>query len=130
MKLSRGMKNAGAKKTETPAPIMKTAATAQTQTVSPAAKPAKPTGNGLRTVTIEAKIDVGFGNTLYLRGEGRGLSWDRGIPLTCVDGSTWKWTSEAEEQLKFKLLLNDSVWAQGEDLIAAPGQKVEVAPAF
>jgi hypothetical protein len=83
-----------------------------------------------KTVTIEAKIDVGFGNALYLRGEGPGLSWDTGIPLKCVDSSTWKWSGLANNTLKFKLLLNDSVWSKGEDLTAAPGQKVEVAPAF
>src|SRR5579872_5239985 len=44
--------------------------------------------NGAEPVTIEAKIDVGFGNTLYLRGEGPGLSWTQGVPLTCVDGKT------------------------------------------
>ena len=80
--------------------------------------------------TIEAKIDVGFGNNLFLRGQGAGLSWDRGIPLTCVDGKTWQWSGKAADKLTFKLLLNDSVWAKGADLVAAPGQKVEVAPAF
>ena len=80
--------------------------------------------------TIEAKIDVGFGNNLFLRGQGAGLSWDRGIPLTCVDGKTWQWSGKADDKLTFKLLLNDSVWAKGADLVAAPGQKVEVAPAF
>jgi len=90
-------------------------------------------GNGhavSKTVTIEAKIDVGFGNTLYLRGDGQGLTWEQGVPLTCVDGSTWKWSGPAEGAVRFKLLLNDSVWSKGEDLVAAPGQKVEVAPAF
>lgn len=90
-------------------------------------------GNGhssSQPVIIEAKIDVGFGNTLYLRGEGLGLSWTQGVPLTCVDGKTWKWTGEATEQLKFKLLLNDQVWSQGEDLVATPGQKLEISPAF
>ena len=83
-----------------------------------------------RPVTIEAKIDVGFGNMLYLRGEGLGLSWTQGVPLTCVDGKTWKWTGETTQQLKFKLLLNDNVWSQGEDLVAIPGQKLEISPAF
>lgn len=86
--------------------------------------------NGGKTVTIEAKIDVGFGNKLYLRGEGHGLSWNQGVPLTNVDSSTWKWSGEADANLKFKLLLNDCVWSKGEDLVATPGQKVEVAPAF
>lgn len=101
-------------------------------------KPAVPTTtassgsarNGAKPVTIEAKIDVGFGNMLYLRGEGLGLSWSQGVPLTCVDGKTWKWTGETTGQLKFKLLINDEVWSQGEDLVATPGQKLEISPAF
>jgi len=79
---------------------------------------------------IEAKIDVGFGNQLFLRGQGPGLSWDRGIPLECVDSKTWRLTFPAEEKLLFKLLLNDSVWAKGEDLAVTPGQRVEITPAF
>jgi len=86
--------------------------------------------NGSKTVTIEAKIDVGFGNTLYLRGEGKGLSWNEGIPLTCVDSSTWKWSGPADEALRFKLLLNDNVWSKGEDLVAAPGDQLRIAPTF
>jgi hypothetical protein len=105
-----------------------------TETAAPATKPAETTTGSARSsaqpVTIEAKIDVGFGNTLYLRGEGLGLSWTQGVPLTCMDGKTWKWTGETKEQLKFKLLINDQVWSQGEDLVATPGQKVEISPAF
>lgn len=81
-------------------------------------------------MTIEAKIDVGFGNALYLRGEGPGLDWNHGIPLVCVDGSTWKWSGEASDKLKFKLLLNDTVWSQGQDLEARPGQRLQISPAF
>lgn len=106
-----------------------------------AAKPVKPVvptvtassgsaRNGAKPVTIEAKIDVGFGNMLYLRGEGLGLSWSQGVPLTCVDGKTWKWTGETTGQLRFKLLINDEVWSQGEDLVATPGEKLEISPAF
>lgn len=73
---------------------------------------------------------MGFGNSLYLRGEGQGLSWNQGIPLACVGSLTWKWSGPAAEKLKFKLLLNDSIWSKGEDLVVGPGEKVEVAPAF
>ena len=51
----------------------------------------------------------------------------RFIPLTNVDGSTWQWSGEADEKLKVKLLLNDAVWQKGEDLVVAPGEKVQVA---
>lgn len=80
--------------------------------------------------TIEAKIDVGYGNNLFVRGEGPGLSWDKGTPLKCVDSTTWQWAAEAGSPLKCKLLLNDSVWMSGEDLVVPPGKRVEVKPAF
>ena len=80
--------------------------------------------------TIEAKIDVGYGNNLFVRGEGPGLSWDKGTPLKCVDPATWQWATEAGAPLKCKLLLNDSVWMSGEDLVVPPGKRVEITPAF
>ncbi len=119
MKLVKSLKNGSRKKT-TVASISAIPAKVETIATARSGKP----------VTIEAKIDVGFGNSLYVRGEGTGLSWNQGIPLTCVDNSTWKWSVEATDKLKFKLLLNDSVWAAGEDLVAAPGQKLEVSPKF
>ena len=106
------------------------AAPKPTKTAPPLVAETKPIAKASRSATIEAKIDVGFGNTLYLRGEGKGLNWNQGIPLTNVDGSTWQWSGEADEKLKVKLLLNDAVWAKGEDVVVAPGEKVRIAPAF
>jgi hypothetical protein len=48
--------------------VKSTPGTQQTKTVT-TAKP---------VTTIEAKIDVGFGNNLFVRGEGPGLSWEKG----------------------------------------------------
>ncbi len=81
-------------------------------------------------IVIEAKIDVGFGNHLFVRGQGAGLSWERGVQLENVDSSTWRLTVSAKEKLQFKFLLNDSQWAQGEDVVAVPGKKTEVTPLF
>ena len=80
--------------------------------------------------TIEVKMDVGFGNAIFLRGEGSGLTWDRGVPLACVDGGTWRWSQTVSAPVTFKVLLNDKVWSAGHDLIIKPGQKLEVAPSF
>ncbi len=136
MKQTKGLKNSGRKKTAVgeaaPAPVALKPAALAAATVEKKAI-ALDTGNGSAhrsTVTIEAKIDVGFGNALFLRGEGLGLSWERGLPLMCVDGTTWKWTAETEEAMKFKLLINDAVWSKGEDLVAAPGQRLQIAPSF
>ena len=111
-------------------PIKASAPAAPAPKAAPAVAETKLISKASRSATIEAKIDVGFGNTLYLRGEGKGLNWNQGIPLTNVDGSTWQWSGEADEKLKVKLLLNDAVWAKGEDLVVAPGEKVQIAPAF
>src|SRR4030095_2698721 len=81
--------------------------------------------------TVAAKIDVGFGNALFIRGQGPGLSWDRGTPLNCRDDSIWVWSADkAKEKIEFKLLLNDQVWAQGENVTIAAGEKIEVVPRF
>src|SRR5579872_4703866 len=67
--------------------------------------------------TVAVKVDIGFGNTLFIRGEGAGLSWDKGQPLDCIDSSTWIWSHRpASEPVTFKLLINDQLWCRGENL--------------
>lgn len=112
------------------APVPETAAPAAPAPVAPAATiPAAPVANGSVT-TIDVKADVGFGNALYLRGEGAGLSWEHGVPLACVDSATWRWSGEVKAPVTFKLLINDQTWSTGNDLTVAPGQKIEITPAF
>jgi hypothetical protein len=80
---------------------------------------------------IQAKLDVGFGNSLFIRGQGGGVSWDKGCSLDCVDGPAWIWsTKQAKDKVVFKLLLNDQVWAKGEDVVVEAGQKIEIVPVF
>ena len=121
---------------KTPATRKKsTTVTASTETTPKPVRAAaqvktKPVTASARPTTIESKIDVGFGNTLFIRGQGTGLSWERGVPLKCVDRNTWQWSAPVADKLTFKLLLNDSVWAQGEDIVARPGQRIEITPRF
>ncbi|HEX4122484.1 MAG TPA: hypothetical protein VH619_17855 [Verrucomicrobiae bacterium] len=101
-------------------------------TLTPTVKspgPVTPSPSGALT-TIDVKLDVGFGNSLFLRGEGSGLNWERGVPLACVDGKTWRWSQPVNTPVTFKVLLNDQVWSAGNDWKVSPGQKIEVAPAF
>ena len=114
----------------TPVATKSPAAPVAAKTLVKAASAKTPIVTAAPPIVIEAKIDVGFGNKLFARGQGAGLSWDHGIPLECVDSQTWRLTVPAKDKLQFKLLLNDSVWSQGEDVVAAPGKKVEVVPAF
>jgi hypothetical protein len=86
---------------------------------------------GETTATITVRIDVGFGNCLFIRGEGEGLNWDKGQPLVCMDGFTWTWSCRpAKEPVTFKLLINDQVWSRGENYEVAAGGQIEVEPGF
>ena len=81
--------------------------------------------------TITAKIDIGFGNLLYLRGEGPGLSWDKGIVMSCVNDNEWRAVvAESARPISFKFLVNDLTWNVGEDYVAQPGSKVVLEPTF
>jgi hypothetical protein len=130
--------NAAGKQTQpalTPMPAVSTkpaaSLTIRTSTTPTAvANETRRTASPAPVTTIQAKIDVGFGNNLFVRGEGAGLSWDHGVPLKCMDSQTWQWTGKAQDRLTFKLLLNDQVWAKGEDIVVKPGQQVEVVPSF
>jgi hypothetical protein len=59
------------------------------------------------------------------------LSWEKGLPLNCIDGSAWVWsTRRAKGKVVFKLLLNDQLWAKGEDVVVEAGKEIEVVPVF
>ncbi len=81
--------------------------------------------------TIEVRYDAGFGNTLYLRGEGGGLSWEKGVALANVGPDQWTYTLEgATEGLQVKVLLNDTLWCAGANVEVPRGQKTVITPVF
>ena len=81
--------------------------------------------------TISAQIDVGFGNSLYVRGEGPGLSWDAGVPMECVADNLWRLTlGSSSGGLTFKFLVNDLTWSVGADYTAENGTSVSFTPEF
>jgi hypothetical protein len=53
---------------------------------------------------------IGIGNRLFIRGEGPGLSWEKGVPLQFVSIGKWRWeTPDATGPVSFKLYKNDTV---------------------
>jgi membrane protein involved in colicin uptake len=80
---------------------------------------------------IIARVDVGFGNTLYVRGEGAGLSWEKGTALKNITPYEWGFASKkGSGPVTFKFLINDILWAEGEDLTVAVGGKSVSSPTF
>ena len=80
---------------------------------------------------VAAKIELGKENALYIRGHGEGLRWDRGLRLACIDSGTWVWAvRRATQPIEFHLLLDDLIWARGDNLVLEPGRVVELRPDF
>jgi hypothetical protein len=115
------------KVTKTLTPAKKSAKTVKTTTAVPAAK-VKPT---VVVTTISANVDVGFGNGLYVRGEGPGLSWENGLRMECVADDRWTLAlGESSRPFIFKFLINDETWSVGDDYTVAPGSSVTLTPIF
>jgi hypothetical protein len=75
---------------------------------------------------------IGIGNRLFIRGEGPGLSWEKGVPLTFVSIGKWRWdTNDASAAVRFKLYKNDETecTALGERTVE-PGAQQELTAAF
>ncbi len=81
---------------------------------------------------LVATAYIGIGNKLFLRGDGPGLSWDKGVPLQFVSIGKWRWeTPDATLPLTVKLFKND----QQECTVLGPvtlepGRQHEVAADF
>ena len=75
---------------------------------------------------------IGIGNKLFLRGEGPGLSWDKGVPLNFVSIGKWSWeAADATAPIRAKLYKNDETeCAALGALTVEPGQQLEVRAEF
>ena len=88
------------------------------------------TSDGATRLVVTAYI--GIGNRLFIRGEGPGLSWEKGVPLQFVSIGKWRWeTSDATGPVGFKLYKNDSVecTALGSQILD-PGHQQELTASF
>lgn len=119
------------KKTKTTKALTPAKTPAKTIKKTPARPAVKKTAPKVVVTTISATIDVGFGNFLYLRGEGPGLSWEKGVLMKCVADDLWTITiPESARPVVFKFLLNDETWCAGDDFTVESGGKVSLTPEF
>ena len=75
---------------------------------------------------------IGIGNKLFLRGDGPGLSRDKGVPLQFVSIGKWRWeTNDAVGPVRGRLYKNDEFEcsALGEFALE-PGHQTEVSATF
>jgi hypothetical protein len=132
--ISRKSKKTALVKVNTPAKKLRSSA-APTPATKPAPKPATPSATVVVRApvftTITARIDIGFGNALYLRGEGADLSWDRGTLMNCIADNCWSLELPASSRpVIFKFLVNDLSWSAGQDYVVASGDTLAITPTF
>ena len=125
-------KNSATKRAATKKAVAKNVTTTKTKKVAKkATTKKKAVRKTISKTTIAARVDVGFGNNLYIRGEGAGLSWDVGILMKNLSPYEWVWESKtASSPIEYKFIINDEVWANGGNLFAKPGETSISAPSF
>jgi hypothetical protein len=99
---------------------------------TPSAEVAPSTSSADGSTRLLVTAYIGIGNRLFIRGDGPGLSWDKGVPLQFVSIGKWRWESSgATAPVKFKLYKNDETEcaALGTQSLS-PGQQQEVTATF
>ena len=128
-------KKVAAKKTATKKATAQKAAPTKTAAAKKAATKKAPAKNAAakkaQATSIIARIDAGFGNQLFVRGEGAGLSWEKGTALENTSPYEWAFTStEVKSSVTFKFLINDEIWADGENITVEAGDESISSPTF
>lgn len=85
-------------------------------------------GNKTRIII---KYDVGFGNSLFIRGTGANLNWDKGIPMKNIKNDEWLWETETPfSKAEFKILINDKHYETGHNHMIHSGNMIQYTPRF
>ena len=112
-------------------PAKKTVTKKTTATKKTAAPAKKTAAKKTLKTSIVAYADVGFGNMLYIRGEGAGLSWEKGASMKNISSAEWVFdTTKASGMITFKFLINDQIWAESDNLTIQAGSKSISSPEF
>lgn len=102
-----------------------------------------PTANTHKKVThipknaaIVVKYNAGWGNMLYVHGEGENLKWEKGqgTPMTNISEDYWVWTPPTKNHhgaINFKITINNGeAWSDGNNIELKPGEKIAIEPKF
>ena len=66
-----------------------------------------------------------------MRGDGPGLSWDKGVAMQFVSIGKWGWaTHDATAPIRVKLYKNDEIACLTGEIHLAPGRHVEATALF
>ena len=85
----------------------------------------------MEVTRIIAKVDVGFGHFLSVRGDTDPLSWSLGWPAWPAADDEWRLVlTEISSSFAYKTLVDDVTWQGGDDMPGTAGQDNDVTPTF
>jgi hypothetical protein len=100
-------------------------------TASSSDEPTEAAASSDGATRLLATAYIGIGNKLYIRGDGPGLSWDKGVAMQFVSIGKWGWaTHDATAPVRCALYKNDAEAALTGEVTLAPGKHVEVTALF
>ena len=106
-------------------------AAASSEEAAALAAPAETSASADGATRLLATAYIGIGNKLYIRGEGPGLSWDKGVAMQFVSIGKWGWaTNDAAAPVRCKLYKNDETATLSGEVTLEPGKHVEVTALF
>jgi len=80
---------------------------------------------------IIARVDVGWGNSVYIRDEGGCLNWEVGVPMICSGEDRWVWNCHADQAPRqFKFLRNDRDLELGDNEVMSGADITGCSPKF
>ncbi|MBN9325744.1 MAG: alpha-amylase, partial [Cellulomonas sp.] len=83
--------------------------------------------------TIRVHYNVGYGNSVSIRGDTNPFSWTQGIAARNTATDVWEFQLEripAGQSFQFKPLINDTTWSAGNNYIGTGGQTMDIYPTF
>ncbi len=86
-----------------------------------------------KVTRIVANLDVGFGKSLYIRGNADHLlNWQKGIEMVNEDAERWTFTTieDLPPEFSYKVLIDDVHWERGNNHEAKSGQNNVIVPQF
>jgi hypothetical protein len=112
--------------------VLEPAPAADSQPAPAAPEVAEPAVSADGATRLVVTAYIGIGNRLFIRGDGPGLSWEKGVPLSFVSIGKWRWeTNEASAPVRFRLYKNDETECAGlGERSVTPGAQQELTASF
>ncbi|MBR4596918.1 MAG: hypothetical protein IKO42_00760 [Opitutales bacterium] len=94
--------------------------------------PRKPTRVKSGDTAVIVNAFLGIGNIPYVRGEGAGLSPDKGAPMDLLEIGKYQWKCGGmiADPIKISVWLNDEIPSNLGELVLNPNETLEIDPSF